>query len=230
MVAAPKVNAQALSAAVHEPCSETRILLEGVTWETFERLLAETGESRNKQLAYSNGCLEIMVPLRDHEEPARLFDDFVGAIVDELDIELCKLGSLTMKKASQHKGLEPDCCFYIQNETAVRGIDNLDFSIHPPPDLVVEIDNSSQSLNKFPIYVALQVPEIWRLRKKKLTLYWLDEAKKNYVEKGESLAFSGLPVQEIPQFIAAAKINGQRSAVRGFRQRIAQALAENSNV
>ena len=230
MVVAPNVNAQATSTTVCEPCSETRILLEGVSWKTFERLLAETGQSRNKQFAYSDGCLEIMVPLRDHEEPARLFDDFVGVIVDELDIELCKLGSLTMKKTSHHKGLEPDCCFYIQNEATVRGINNLDFSIHPPPDLVVEIDNSSQSLNKFPIYVALQVPEIWRLRKKKLTLYWLGKDKKGYTEKGESFAFPGLPVEEIPQFIAAAKINGQRSAVRGFRARIAQALAENSGV
>jgi Uma2 family endonuclease len=204
--------------------SETRVLLEGVSWETFERLLAETGENRHKQLAYSDGCLEIMVPLRDHEEPVRLFDDFIAAIVDELGIELCKLGSLTMKNSEQRKGLEPDCCFYIQNEAAIRGVSKLDFAVHPPPDLVVEVDNASQSLPKFPIYAALQIPEIWRLRNKVLTIYWLDGAKKDYLEQSESLAFPSLPIKEIPQFIAKAKVEGQRTTVRSFRQLVAQAI------
>lgn len=214
---------QTVSASVP---SETRIVLEGVSWETFERLLEETGEHRHKQLAYSDGCLEIMVPRREHEEPIRLVDDFVGAVVDELNIELCKLGSLTMKQPAARKGLEPDCCFYIQNEAAIRGVDELDFAIHPPPDLVVEVDNTSQSLDKFPIYIALQVPEIWRLRKGKLSLYWLNAEKNDYTEHSESLAFPGVPVTEIPQFITQAKINGQRAAVRGFRQRVAEALSQ----
>lgn len=230
MVAAPQNNLRVDSITASEIRTETyaenRVVLEGVSWETFERLLEETGENRHKQLAYSDGCLEIMVPLREHEEPTRLFDDFVGALVDELDVELCKVGSLTMKQPAVHKGLEPDGCFYIKNEAAVRGIDKLDFAIHPPPDLVIEVDNTSQSLDKFPIYVALNIPEIWRFRRQKLTLYWLDEDKKTYVEKAESFAFPGLPVQEIPQFIEAAKINGQRSAVRGFRDRVAQVLAK----
>ncbi|MEN8443704.1 MAG: Uma2 family endonuclease [Cyanobacteria bacterium J06555_13] len=207
---------------------ETRVLLEGVSWETFERLLEETGKQGHKQLAYSDGCLEIMVPLRDHEEPTRLFDAFVAAIVDELEIELCTLGSLTMKNPDERKGLEPDCCFYIQNESAIRNVETLDFAIHPPPDLVVEVDNTSQSLDKFPIYVALKIPEIWRLRKGKLTLYWLNEAKNDYVEQTESLSFPGIPVAEIPEFIAKAKVNGQRTAVRGFQQRVAQMLTDKS--
>ncbi|MEL6776221.1 MAG: Uma2 family endonuclease [Cyanobacteria bacterium J06597_16] len=218
------VASYSAKAIVQKP--ETRVLLEGVSWDTFERLLEETGENRHKQLAYSDGCLEIMVPLRDHEEPTRLFDAFVAAIVDELEIELCTLGSLTMKNPSERKGLEPDCCFYIKNESVIRNIDKLDFAVHPPPDLVVEVDNTSQSLDKFPIYVALQIPEIWRLRKGTLTLYWLNDAKNDYVEQTESLSFPGIPVEEIPEFIAKAKVNGQRTAVRGFRQRVAQMLAD----
>lgn len=140
--------------------TETRILLEGVSWETYERLLEDTGSGRSQRFAYTNGILEIMLPLRGHEEPTRLFDDFVAVFVDALGLELCKLGSLTMKQPTQKKGLEPDGCFYIQNEAAIRGVDQLDFAVHPPPDLVVEVDNSSGSLDRFPIYVALKVPEI----------------------------------------------------------------------
>ena len=32
----------------------------------------------------------------------------------------------------------------------------------PPPDIVVEIDVTNESLGKFGIYAALGVPEIWR--------------------------------------------------------------------
>ncbi|MEM8614884.1 MAG: Uma2 family endonuclease [Cyanobacteria bacterium P01_H01_bin.105] len=214
------------AAAVAECASEIRVLLEGVSWETYGRLLEETGTGRNQQFTYRDGCLEIMVPLEGHEEPTRLFDDFVAVFVDELGLELRKLGSLTMKKSQQRMGLEPDCCFYIKNEAFVRGIETLDFEIHPPPDLVVEVDNSSTSLSKFPIYVALNVPEIWRLQRGRLAIYHLDTEQSQYRETDQSLAFPQLPVRELPEFMARAKVIGQRAAVRELAQRVRQILAD----
>ncbi len=209
-----------------EAPTETRILLEGVSWETYERLLAETGCDRHQRFAYKDGFLEIMVPLPDHERPTRLFEHFVGVMVDALGLELLSLGSLTMKQPEQRKGLEPDCCFYIQNEAAVRELDRLDFEIHPPPDLVVEVDNSSGSLDKFPIYVALKVPEIWRLRGDVLSIHLLNAEQTGYGEAEESLAFPQLPVRELPSFIARAKLIGQRAAVRELAARVQQVLGD----
>jgi len=200
-------------------------MLTGVSWQTYERLLAETGVERHQRFAYRDGQLEIMVPLAAHEEPTQLLDDFVAVLVDELGVELRKLGSLTLKNLQQQKGLEPDCCFYIQNEAVVRGIDSIDFEIHPPPDLVVEVDNTSQSLDKFPIYVALQVPEIWRLRGSKLSIYGLNTQSKTYDVQSDSIAFPRLPIMDIPHFIQQAKQLGQRSAVRAFQQRVQDAIA-----
>ncbi|WP_204138592.1 Uma2 family endonuclease [Halomicronema sp. CCY15110] len=180
------------------PQTETRILLEGVSWETFERLLVETGDNRNKRFAYCDGVLEIMTPLLEgHEESTRLFDQFVTVFIDALGLEVRSLGSLTMKNPEQKKGLEPDCCFYIQNEAVVRGIGQLDFKIHPPPDLAIEVDNTSSSLNKLPIYLALKIPELWRLRRGALTIYQLDEAQLAYEEVQQSLAFPQMPVQAL---------------------------------
>lgn len=210
--------------------TETRILLEGVSWETYEKLLEETGEERHQRFAYRDRILEIMVPLAGHEKPTRLFEHFLGAIIDELELELLSLGSLTMKNPQQKKGLEPDCCFYIQNETVVRGVDVLDFEIHPPPDLVIEVDNSNASLNKFPIYVALKIPEIWRLRHGRLTIYHFDAQQLEYGSNDQSLAFPMLPVKELPRFIERANGVGQRSAVRELVQRVRQVLSrENGN-
>ena len=208
------------------PDTEQRILLEGISWGTFERLLEETGDQRNKRFSYCDGILEIMVPLVGHEEPLRLFEHFVAAIIDELGLEMRSLGSLTMKNPQQKKGLEPDCCFYIQNEQVVRGVESLDFDIHPPPDLVIEVDNSNTSLDKFPIYVALKIPEIWRLRYGQLKIYRLDPDHEEYEEKDDSLAFQSLPVQMLPQFIERAKIIGQRAAVQELAKEVRQCLKE----
>lgn len=221
----PKTGShQENSSTASTPISETRILLAGVSWETYERLLEETGDQRNQLFAYREGILEIMAPLAGHEEPTRLLDDFVAVFVDELGLELRKLGSLTMKNPQQQVGLEPDCCFYIQNEAAVRGVETLDFEVHPPPDLTIEVDNSSTSLSKFPIYVALKIPEVWRLRRGKLTIYQLDAQQADYEETDCSLAFPQLPVQELPQFIERARTIGQRAAVRELTKRVRQVL------
>jgi len=206
--------AQAAASPAAATPTETRILLKGVSWETYERLLVETGESRNQRFAYNNETLEVMVPLPNHEEPTRLFDDFVAVFVDALGLELRKLGSLTMKRPEQKKGLELDGCFYIQNEAEVRGVSELDFEVHPPPDLVVEVDNSSTSLDKFPIYVALKVPEIWRLRHGTLTIHLLNGEQTGYEEMEQSLAFPQMPVRELPKWIGRAREIGQRAALR----------------
>lgn len=221
---AATLNASNASAAATFT-TEIRILLEGVSWETYERLLEEMGDKRNQLFAYGDGILEIMVPWAGHEEPTRLLDQFLAAIIDELELEFRSLGSLTMKNPEQRKGLETDCCFYIENEAVVRGVDELDFEIHPPPDLVIEVDNSHSSLNKFPIYLALQIPEIWRLRRGVLTIYQLDDQGSRYGESDRSLAFPQLPIQELPNFIARAKVIGQRAAVRELAQRVRQILA-----
>lgn len=202
----------------------TRIVLNGISWETYERLLDETGFSRNQRFNYCDGSLEIMVPLEQHEEPTRLFDDFVAVFVDELGLELRKLGSLTMKRPQQRKGLEPDGCFYIQNEAVVRGIESLDFDIHPPPDLVVEGDNSHGSLRKFPIYVALKIPEIWRLRSGTLTIYHLNDTQTDYEAAAQSLAFPQFPVHELPHYLNRAKTIGQRSTVRELTAHVRKLL------
>jgi Uma2 family endonuclease len=57
------------------------------------------------------------------------------------------------------KGIEPDPCFYIQNEASVRGKKRLDLSTDPPPDLAIEIDITSRTHPE--IYAALGVPELW---------------------------------------------------------------------
>ena len=204
---------------------ENRVILKGVSWSTFKALLADVGDDRAWRIAYDRGVLEIRMPLEEHEEPKRLIESFVEAIVDELEIELRSLGSLTLEREDLTRAVEPDSCFYIQNESVVRGR-NINLPNDPPPDLAIESDYTNSSVNKDALYAALGVPELWRYQRQSLQVYQLVEGK--YQKCDRSLAFPFLPVAEIPGFIEQSRTIGQRSAVRLFRQRIREILLSQS--
>ena len=197
------------------------VVLRGVSWSTFKALIADIGEDRAYRIAYDQGMLEIMVPYEQHEEPKILIAEFVTATADELEIEIRQLGSLTLEREDLTRAVEPDTCFYIQNESQVRG-KQIKLPNVPPPDLVVESDYTHSSLNKFNIYASLEVPELWRYRKQTLEVYQLIEGK--YEQTGKSLAFPFLPIAEIPGFIEQSKTIGQRASVRLLRSRIREIL------
>ena len=201
--------------------AEARVVLKGVSWATYKALMADIGEDRACRIAYDQGMLEIMVPYEQHEEPKILISSFVEALVDELEIEIRQLGALTLEREDLTRAVEPDTCFYIQNESLVRGKE-IKLPHVPPPDLVVESDYTHSSLNKFNIYAALGVPELWRYRKQTLQVYQLVEG--NYELSDKSLAFPFLPIAEIPGFIEQSRTIGQRSAVRLFQTRIREIL------
>ena len=201
--------------------AEARVVLRGVSWQTFKALMADIGEDRSCRIAYDQGILEIMVPYEQHEEPKILISSFVEAVADELEIEIRQLGSLTLEREDLTRAVEPDTCFYIQNESQVRGKE-IKLPNVPPPDLVVESDYTHSSLNKFNIYAALGVPELWRYRKQSLQVYQLVDGE--YQPTDKSLAFPFIPIVEIPGFIEQSKTIGQRASVRLFRARLREVL------
>jgi Uma2 family endonuclease len=99
----------------------SQIVMNGVSWQTYKTLMAEVGDNRAWRIAYDRGLLEIRMPLEEHEEPKGLLESFVEVIADELEIEVRKLGALTLDRDDLSRAIEPDSCFYIQNEALVRG-------------------------------------------------------------------------------------------------------------
>jgi Uma2 family endonuclease len=205
---------------------ENRVILKGVSWSTFKALLADVGDDRAWRIAYDGGVLEIRMPHLEHEVPKGLIESFIEATADELEIEVMKAGSLTLEREDLTRAVEPDTCFYIQNEASVRGKRDINLPEDLPPDLAIESDYTNSSVNKDSIYAALGVPEIWRYRREFLQVYQLVEGK--YEKCDRSLAFPFLPVAEIPGFIEQSRTVGQRAAVRLFRQRIKEILLSQS--
>jgi Uma2 family endonuclease len=191
-----------------------QLLLKDITWQMFETILAELGESRASRLSYSNGTLEIMAPLLEHEVSKVLIGDLVKIILEELDREFWPLGSTTFKNEKMAQGVEPDACFYIQNEAAVRGKNRIDLATDPPPDLAIEIDLTSRTqLNN---YEALGVPELWRYNGRKLEISVLQDGK--YLKGDRSLQFPSFPIAHlIPQYVEQSKTAGRNLAMKAFQ-------------
>ena len=205
---------------------ENRVILKGVSWSTFKALMADVGDDRAWRIAYDGGVLEIRMPHLEHEVPKGLIESFIEATADELEIEVMKAGSLTLEREDLTRAVEPDTCFYIQNEASVRGKRHINLPEDLPPDLAIESDYTNSSVNKGSIYAALGVPELWRYRRESLQVYQLVEGK--YEKCDRSLAFPFLPVAEIPGFIEQSRTVGQRAAVRLFRQTIKEILLSQS--
>jgi Uma2 family endonuclease len=192
-----------------------RVLLHDVSWEAFESILEELGDHRSSRLAYYNRVLEIAMPLPEHEYDKEIVGDLLKALLEELDIEFLTLGSTTFKNPALNKGLEPDQCFYIQNEAQVRGKKRLDLTVDPPPDLAIEIDITSRTYPD--IYKALKVAELWRFDRGILQINVLKNGE--YTLASESPNFPGLPLSEaIPQYLAQSKIVGRNVVIRAFRK------------
>ena len=195
--------------------AEQRTVLYNLSWDTFEALLRDTGEHRGSRFAYDCGTLEIMTPLFEHENPKSNLGNLIIALAEELYIEIRSAGSTTLKRKSLAKGIEPDSCYYIQNEAAMRGRETLNLEIDPPPDLAVAIDITSSSVNKFNIYAALGVAELWRYDGEVLKFYQLVE--NQYIEIKFSLAFPLVSVGDMNRFIQQSKTMGEIALLKSFR-------------
>ena len=194
--------------------SGQQLLLKNVSWQMYENILEELGEKRTSRINYSQGLLEIMTPLLEHEDNKEIIGDLVKALLEELNVEFRPLGSTTYKNKQMLSGVEADQCFYIQNEAAIRGKKRLDLTIDPPPDLALEIDITSRTrLNN---YEALGVPELWRYDGQSLEINVLENGK--YVKSNISLNFPNLPlVDVIPQYVEQSKIKGRNATIKAFR-------------
>ena len=178
---------------------EQLVILNRVTWDTYERLIAEQGEKGGMRFTYDEGVLEIMVLSSRHEEPNRTLALIVEVVAAELEIEVRRLGSTTFKRKDLHKGFEPDSCFYVQHADDVRGKVEINLGIDPPPDLSIEVDITRDSLDRFPIFAAVGIPEVWRFDGSKVAIFLLISGE--YVEATNSLAFKSVTGEILTRFL-----------------------------
>ena len=141
---------------------EQRTLLQNVSWETYECLLADHTDASSPRFTFDRGALEIMSPSSEHEEYKLALTMMVEMLAEGLGMDIRSLGSTTFKRSELERGFEADACFYIQSADRVEGKIRIDPAVDPAPDLVIEIEITAPALNKLPVYAAFRVPEVWR--------------------------------------------------------------------
>ena len=176
------------------------VIIDRLSWATYESLLKDYAGYSGVRINYDRGRLEIMAPGPDHEFVSSSFDTLtqVAAAAERRDVT--PLRSTTFKRVDLERGFEPDSCFYIEHAARMRGKKEIDLSVDPAPELVVEVDDTSPSLDKMPIYAKVGVREVWRYKKEKVTIYGLEND--GYQEREFSLAFPDMSREQLETFIA----------------------------
>lgn len=186
-----------------------------IDWYTYTRLLCAFEHRRGFRLTYDRGILEIARPLWEREALSELFGLFIGVLVEERNLSLRLGGSTTLRRRRKRRGLEPDNCYWIASAPLLQGKRHLNLRVDPPPDLAVEVDVTSSSLDRISIYAALGVPEIWRFSTGGIAFHILEPG--GYQIRPNSLSFPQLASLDLPPFLAQWGQTDDASIVRQLR-------------
>ncbi len=189
---------------------QDHVIMHGVSWRTFQQLLADRGERGGVLLAYDRGTVELRVPSQEHEWIKTTLTQVVEAVAFARDLHYRSLGSTTFVREDLARGFEPDACFYLDHADAIAPDRPLDLAVDPPPDLVIEVDITRSSLDKLPIYAALGVPEVWRYTEREVEIRCLIEDA--YVVSDTSRVLPGINASMVARFIEEARTTTNQTA------------------
>lgn len=191
------------------------IQLYNVSWDEYEKLLEELDERPYLRLTYDQGYLHIMTISAEHDGFTRLFGYLMLVLAEELQFKYLSRGSTTLKRKAE-TGAEADDCFYFSHLAEIGKKKRLDLAIDPPPELVIEVDVTHPSVDKFPIYARLGVPEIWWFDGQQMKFYQLADSA--YDEVSHSPRFPFLAATDLPEFLWQGNDEDITEMVRAFRE------------
>lgn len=198
---------------------EQHIIFRHSSWATYQRLLGER-EGVRPRLAYDQGVLEIMTTGLQHEKLVRLLEALINMLALALGIDVESAGETTYQRADLQRGFEPDGSYYLTHIATIRTKERLDLSVDPAPDLVVEIDLTSSSLDKQSIMAALGVQELWRYQPETVTILRL--AGDSYQPASESKCFPGITGDKLGAWMAAGQVLTRPVWLQRIRDEAAQ--------
>src|SRR5262249_49728729 len=148
---------------------------------------------------------------------------FVVVLTEELGLGIRAGGSTTLRRRRLRRGLEPDRCWWIANEPAMRGKWDLDLRTDPPPDLAIESDVTSSSLDRMAVYACLGVPEVWGWEDGP-PAFELLQANRTYPPTPTTLPFPIVTPADLVAHLNLATHAEENALVRQFRDWVRQRL------
>ncbi|MFM8213490.1 MAG: Uma2 family endonuclease [Pirellula sp.] len=197
--------------------SETRIVLENVSWEIFVAL-ADERRGSVPRLSYDEGVLEMMSPKRKHENISCLLGRMIEAYSEIKGIEILSVASVTVKRSDLKKAYEADESYYVTNLDKVLAKEELDFEVDPPPDLVIEVELTSSAIDKLELFAAMQVREVWRHDGTSVQFHRLSSGRYECI--AESTELPGLSSDLINRYLDQRLQAGETTGIRAFRSEV----------
>lgn len=218
------VNLEEMLTQAQLLCGDSQVLY-GVSWHDYQQLLDLTEGRTYPKLTYYNGVLKIMGKQGTlHENISRFLQLLVMNTALILRQKAIPVGAMSLVSKRLSKGADPDESFYIQNADQVKFKKTLfDDEKDVPPDLVIEVDESSKSSEKFAIYAAFGIKEFWRYDQNQLKIYELDEFS-NYREISQSIAFPILSTELLNEFLTRREQADQFDALLDFESRLREQI------
>jgi Uma2 family endonuclease len=207
-----------------EVADEQRLLLRGIDWQSY-RAAREAFKELHLRMIYDRGNLELMTISRSHSRFSRLLGRLIAVLTEEFGLPILSCGDMTCDREDLDRAFEADESFYIQNAHRVRPLGEIDLTVEPPPDLIVEIEISRTARNRMDIYAALRVPEVWRFDGTNLTVYLL-QSNGAYAVASRSAAFPSIPVRDIARFLLDQTHPDENSLVHAFRLWVREQIAK----
>lgn len=204
------------SDAIEQLPAGSTVVFSGVSWAEYEEVLESVGEANRLRISYDEGTMRIMTISGTHEGFKMLIHDLVRATSLRFRIKVLSFGSATMRKPAKLKGVESDLSYYVETADQIGSRSDLDFSVDPSPDIIVEVDLQHQSLSKFPIYAALGVKEIWRYDGHSMCIYALRDGV--YLEVSSSRSLRALTTTTLTEFLARLDHEDQYEIVLAFEE------------
>ena len=212
----PEIATATLTTTRAGDSAEQRIVLRGVSWETYRKLCDEIGDACGVK-SYNQGVLELMSPEMRHEDYKMLLHHLILVLAEELGVPFKALGSTRWDDPEAERGLEPDECYLLTAEKVaevartrpVKAVDS------PRPDLAVEVDVSRPLVDRTAIYATLGIAEVWRFDGRTLRIDRLrgDGA----YEPADASQFLSIPPAEVVRWVVLERAEDDVAWMRRLR-------------
>lgn len=193
---------------------EMRRVLYSVTWQDYLKLLDATPDFFLPH-TYDEGTLEMMSPRKEHDWMAKLFARMIEAYALAVDLPIQSIGSTTLRAATGGRGLQPDETYYLANEPRVRCKDTYEPEKDPQPDLAIEVDVTSSSVPRMPVFARIGIPGLWRIERGRVRFY-RRKSETEYEAVDRSVAFPFLKPADLMRFVKRRAELGENGVVREF--------------
>ena len=155
--------------------SEQRFLLPSYyTWEEFETIETLTADAAGLRLTYLDGYIEFMTLGEEHENIKKIIAILIEAYLFEKGINFIPVGSATRRAKEKNASFEPDESYYIGEKKE-------------NPDLAIEINITSGSIDKLEKYKRFNITEVWFWENNQLSLYHLKNDNYEQINQSELL-------------------------------------------